>query len=94
MAATMHQFLTEAAPIIKNLYCQHHNSRSTYKEACEDVALRKMPRATETDRAKFVGFAMRCFDQLAKSGAEPDDSMQEMGQKLATQRQRKIILAN
>lgn len=62
MAATMQQFMSEVARLLKPLGLKHRNSRSDYKEAVERLALQKMPSATEGDRRKFVLFALKLYD--------------------------------
>lgn len=62
MAATMKQFLKEVAVLLKPLGEMYAHSRSEYKEAVERLALRKMPAATESDRRKFVMFALKLYD--------------------------------
>lgn len=62
MAATMQQFLSEVAKLLKPLGLMHRNSRADYKEAVERLALQKMPTATESDRRKFVLFALKLYD--------------------------------
>ncbi len=83
MAATMSQFMQEVGPLLKDLYIKHQGSRADYKSAAEALSVKKMPRTTEADRRKFVGFALTCFDLMARAGVDPNQSVAQLGQNLS-----------
>lgn len=69
MAANMQQFLKEATAALKPLGIKHKDSRASYKEAVESLALKRMPRASESDRRKFVVFALKLYDAAKRMDA-------------------------
>ena len=83
MPITQRKFLAEVSPAFKVLYLKHRASRADYKQAVERLSVKKMPRATEADRRRFVGFALNVYDLMKRSGFSPDTPVVEMGRRLA-----------
>ena len=83
MQITQQQFLAEAGPVLKALYLKYRASLADYKQAVERLSVKKMPRATEADRRRFVGFALNVYDLMKRSGFAPDTPVAEMGRKLS-----------